>query len=466
MHRTNTLPEWKWVLLPAMNQKGKNLLHPSGWPFFYGYVVALIGTVGIWASVPGQTIGVSTFTDPVKDALSLSRDQFSTAYMLGTLFSSFLLTRAGRWYDRWGARKVGGLAALGLALTLFLSSYVNSISGYIQNTTGIYHWGVPFVVMLLLFFMLRFSGQGILTMSSRNMIMKWFDRYRGRVNAFSSVSISLGFSISPLIFDQLIKQWHWHGAWRILALSVFIVALLIWLFFRDNPEEYGLRPDGEFGNRTRKTKRPVIQRTQFTAGQAFVTRAFWMYALILSFNSFFITGLSFHVVDIFTSTGYERSEAIAIFLPISVISVSFSLLFNFLSDYIPLKVILFIMIGGAFLGGLGLAGLSGGWGLWLTIGGAGIMGGLFAVLNSVAWPNLFGRKHLGAISGKAMSMVVFASALAPVSFSLSKTFLKSYTAIGWVGIFIALFITVGSLKANDPQKDKELKAESDAMHTA
>lgn len=48
-------------------------------PFFYGYVLMVIGTIGIWASVPGQTIGVSTFTDPVKDALGLTRDQFSAA---------------------------------------------------------------------------------------------------------------------------------------------------------------------------------------------------------------------------------------------------------------------------------------------------------------------------------------------------------------------------------------------------
>ncbi|WP_010418220.1 hypothetical protein [Anaerophaga thermohalophila] len=49
-------------------------MHPARWPFFYGYVVAFFGTIGIWASVPGQTIGVSAFTDPVKDALGLTPD--------------------------------------------------------------------------------------------------------------------------------------------------------------------------------------------------------------------------------------------------------------------------------------------------------------------------------------------------------------------------------------------------------
>lgn len=47
--------------------------------------------MGVFFSIPGQTIGVSVFTDPVKDALGLSRNQFSNAYMIGTIASSLLM---------------------------------------------------------------------------------------------------------------------------------------------------------------------------------------------------------------------------------------------------------------------------------------------------------------------------------------------------------------------------------------
>ena len=430
-------------------QKGQTL-HPARWPFFYGYVVAFVGTIGIWASVPGQTIGVSAFTDPVKDALGLSRDQFSAAYMVGTLFSSLLLSKAGRWFDHRGARVVGVVSAVMLATTLFISSFSNIISSGVVSFIGVQHWLVPFGVMALLFFMLRFSGQGVLTMASRNMIMKWFDHYRGRINAFVSISISLGFSISPLLFDLLIRQWDWSGAWRILALIIIVIAVFMWITYRDNPEQYGLVPDGASGSKKAARKsRPHVK--QFEPGEAFSTRAFWMYSLMLSFNSFFITGLSFHMVDIFSTAGLGREEAVAVFLPISIINVGVSLLFNFLSDVMPLKKLLFVMIVGAFIWVTGMVGLMAGWGLWLVIIGAGISGGLFAVLNSVTWPNLFGRKHLGAISGRAMSMLVFASALAPFFFSLSKTYFRSYTLMGWVGIVFLLIVFVGSLKADNPQ---------------
>jgi OFA family oxalate/formate antiporter-like MFS transporter len=419
-------------------------------PFFYGYVVAFVGTIGIWASVPGQTIGVSAFTDPVKDALGLTRDQFSAAYMVGTFVSSLLLGKAGRLFDRHGARIVAVISAVMLAATLFLSSMSDVLSENIKSITGIQHWGVPFSIMMVFFFMLRFSGQGVLTMASKNMIMKWFDRYRGRVNAFVSISISLGFSSSPLLFDALIKDWNWDGAWRVLAISVLVVGVFMWIFYRDNPEEMGLVPDGKRGSNKTKHK-PLPKLKQFLPKEAFATRAFWMYGMMMSFNSFFITGLSFHMVDIFTSTGLDREEAVAVFLPISIINVGVSLLFNFLSDMVPLKKLLFVMLGGAMVWVVGMIGLSGGWGLWLIIVGAGVSGGLFAVLNSVTWPKLFGRQHLGAISGKAMSMLVFASALAPYFFSLSKTFFKTYTSMGWLGMAFVVFMFFGSLKADDPQ---------------
>ncbi len=424
-------------------------------PFFYGYVLMVIGTIGIWASVPGQTIGVSAFTDPVKDALGLTRDQFSAAYMVGTFGSSLLLGWAGRWFDRAGARIVAVLSAVLLSATLFLSSISDVLSENIKDITGIEHWGIPFFIMMVFFFLLRFSGQGVLTLASKNMIMKWFDRYRGRVNAFVSISISLGFSSSPLLFDALIKDWDWDGAWRVLGLSILVVGAFMWIFYRDNPEEMGLVPDGKSGsNKSKQNPLPTLK--QFLPKEAFATRAFWVHAMMMSFNSFFITGLSFHMVDIFTSAGLDRDEAVAVFLPISIINVSVSLLFNFLSDMVPLKKLLFVMLGGALIWVVGLIGLFGGWGLWLIIVGAGISGGLFAVLNSVTWPKLFGRKHLGAISGRAMSMLVFASALAPYFFSLSKTLFKTYTSMGWLGMAFVIAMFFAAFKADNPQL-KEVK---------
>jgi MFS family permease len=400
--------------------------------------------------MPGQTVGVSTFTDPLKDALQLSRDQISLAYMLGTITSSLFLGRAGKWFDRYGAGPVAFWATIGLVITLLLCSVSVNLSTGLQHLFGYKHWLIPFGIMVFLFFLLRFSGQGILTMASRNMIMKWFDKRRGRINAISSVVRSFSFSASPLAISILIDRNGWQGAWQVMALVLGLFSIIIWLFFKDNPEQFGLLPDGEQVVLNPKTNEKNSTKKQYTLKEAKQTRAYWMYSIILSFNAFFITGLTFHVVSVFSEAGFDRDTAISIFLPTSIVSVLISIIGNSLSDWIELKYLLYSMILGGIIAAIGLLGLSMPWGIYVLIAGGGIMGGLFSVLMAITWPRFYGRKHLGAISGKTMSMLVFASAIGPYLFSLSKLYLGGYHGIGWMSLLCLLILSVGSRKANRP----------------
>ncbi len=418
--------------------------------FFYGFIIAFIGTLGVWASVPGQTLGISTFTDPVKDALGLDRSEFSLAYTFGTIGSSLLLGIAGKWFDKYGARKVATFAALGLALALAISSFSDTVSHFIMDLTGLNSWIVPFIVIMLCFFMIRFTGQGVLTLASRNMIMLWFDKFRGSINAFSSIAVSLGFSISPLLINHLIEGKGWNGAWQVLALILLGMAVIIYILYRDTPESMGLKPDGNLVKKKNKEKSDE-ERTQFTKREALKTRAFWMYSLILAFNGYFITGLTFHIFSVFESVELTKADAISIFVPMSIISVATSFIFNALSDYMKLKNILYIMIGGGIIVSLGLAYLSNPIGYYMLVAGAGIMGGLFAVLSSVTWPRFFGRRNLGAISGIAMQMIVFSSALGPFLFSYSFKEFGNYTVVALSGLIGLAFIAIFSVKANNPQ---------------
>lgn len=428
-----------------------SLINPAKSPIFYGYIILVVGTLGIYFSIPGQTIGVSIFTDPVKDALGLSRNQFSNAYMIGTVLSSLLIGRAGIWFDKYGARYTAFFAALTLAFALVLCSWSLKMSNLVKGILDLDSWAVPFTIMTLLFFLIRFSGQGVLTMASRNVIMIWFDKNRGKVNAFSSVAISFGFSSSPLWVNFLIEDYNWDGAWRIMALGLLIFSVVILQFYKNRPEEHGLLPDGTDAAKNTTTEKVSEERKHYTLQEAKGTRAFWMYGLMLAFNSFFITGLTFHVVSIFASEGYPKSEAISIFLPASVVAVTISTIFNYLSDYVSLKLYLYLMILGGILASVGVLMLSYPMGIYILIAGIGVMGGFFAVLNAIAWPRFFGRNHLGAITGKIMGLIVLASALAPSVFSLCFSTLGSYGVLGYLGLAFLLFLVMGSVKANNPQ---------------
>lgn len=425
-----------------------SLVNPQRFPFFYGYVVLIIGSIGILASIPGQTIGVSVFTDPVKDALGLTRNQFSNAYMIGTLLSSALVARAGVWFDAYGARYVAFFATLLLGASLLVFSVSVEISETIKRALNIQSWSVPFLLITLLFFLIRFSGQGVLTMASRNMIMMWFKKNRGKINSISSITVSLGFSSAPILLNRLIDDHGWAMSWQIMALSLFIFCICILQLYRNRPEDFDLLPDGAEKKELDQEAEEI--ETHFTLREAKKTRAFWMFGLVLAFNSFYVTGFTFHIVSIFGSQDYTKSEAIAVFLPMSVIAIFVSTLCNILSDYINHKIYLFIMLLAGVLASLGLLILSQPIGVYFLVGGLGTMGGLFAVINAVTWPSFFGRKHLGSISGKVMSFLVIGSAVAPSLFSYCYTSLGSYKYISYITLTFLLFLIVGSIGVKKP----------------
>lgn len=433
-----------------MNNYNKySVINPKKSPIFYGYIVLFFGSIGVLASIPGQTVGVSVFTDPVKDALELSRNQFSNAYMIGTLLSSFFVSKAGIWFDKYGARYVAFSAIVLLGIALILCSFSVTICDGISRFLNIKSWMIPFTVITILFFFIRFCGQGVLTMASRNMIMLWFDKNRGKVNSISSIGVSLGFSASPILMNKLIDDHGWELSWQLLALCLFIFSICVLQFYRNKPEDFGMKPDGFISEKTAIKDKSKEQN--FTLAEAKKTRAFWVIGLILAFNSFFITGFTFHVVSIFESLDYSKTQAISIFLPISIIAISVSTLCNILSDYIKHNIYIFIMIFSGIIASVGLLLLENPIGVYLLISGFGILGGLFAVVNAVTWPRYYGRLYLGAITGKIMSLLVIASAIAPSLFSYCYTTFGSYSYMSYVTLTFLVFLIVVSAKVKNPQ---------------
>ncbi|MBW6533502.1 MAG: MFS transporter [Mariniphaga sp.] len=446
-----------------IRERGNNFpFRPDKIPFFYGWVILFVATIGVLASGPGQTMGVSTFTDYLIEHIKISRNQISTAYMFGTIASSFMLTWAGRQYDKYGARWTAMASALLLAITLFLLSQSDRIIRiFVKNTDSAVYSGVAIAIMLLLFFMLRFSGQGVLTMVSRNMLMKWFISRRGFVNGISSVFIALGFSIAPLTFDGLIQNTSWRIAWIIMGAAIGIGFLILaFVFFRDNPEDMEMVPDGE--KHANRRKHVIIKPfKQFTLTEARKTLPFWLFSLPLAFYSLYITGFTFHLVSIFEVAGMDRERALAIFIPVSFLSVGISLLGGWISDRIRLKYLLYFVLTGELIALLSLAYLNDGFFYYGFILGHGMVSGLFNVLMTVTWPRFYGRKYLGSITGFVMSLIVFASALAPLLYSLSYTKLGSYR-YAFLGLAaIILVILIFSYKGNNPQDKFEFEESND-----
>jgi len=435
-----------------MKQKCNRPFPVSNFPFFYGWVILAAGTIGILMSIPGQTMGVSVFTESLLSDLQINRNNLSLAYLVGTLGSGLLITRAGKLYDKHGARVMAFVSGVMLGVMLVYLTRVDRLVASLAETGWLSPALLTFILLALGFWGIRFFGQGLLTMVSRNMVMKWFNRRRGLANAVLGIFSALGFSVAPKIFDHIIQRLEWRGAWVFLAILVGIVfALFVIFVFRDNPKDCGCEPDGKLGSVKKGRRPPSLPERDFTLLEARKTISFWAFTLGLALSALYISGLTFHVVSVFEASGLTREQGLGIFIPTSLIAVGVQFLGGYASDYIRLKFLLllfglgmtFSILGLIMLGGTPMA-------YWMVIIGNGIVWGLYTVLIGVTWPRFYGLKHLGAISGFSLSWTVIGSALGPYMFSLSMDLTGSSDLVGWICFGISLLVIALAFKADNP----------------
>jgi len=444
-----------------VKQKFNNFpFSPASFPIFYGWVILAVGTIGVLMSAPGQTSGVATFTDHLIQVFGITRDQLSTTYLIGTISSSLVLTHAGKLYDNIGSRWMGILTAICMGLVLIYMSQSDRISlslGKLLNLQEAQFY-LSVSVLSFGFFLLRLSGQGAMTMLSRNMIMKWFVAKRGLAGGISSVFVAFGFSLAPYTFDQVIQHYSWRGAWMLMGItSMLVFSIIVFIFYRDNPEDCQLRADGV--ETDPEQTGPVLNKAQkqFRLKEARKTYVFWLYAISLAVFALMMTGLIFNVVSIFEHAGMSREEALFIFIPASVVSTVITLAGGYLSDFIRLKFMLIIYLLALSCTAVSIPFLQHPFFYYLLIAGNGTSTGIYSILISVAWPRFFGRQYLGEISGFAMSLLVFFSAIGPLIFSLSLSQLGSYTGAAWICLSICLVCLIGTIPVDNPQL-KILKA--------
>ena len=429
--------------------------NPARTPFFYGWIILIIGSLGVVMSIPGQTMGVSVFTDDLISVLDLTRVRLSLAYMIGTILSAFILTPAGKLLDRIGARTMGFVVTILLGLVLVFLSRIDRFVSAVQSLTDNADFLIAFTTITLSFFMLRFFGQGLLTLLSRNMVMKWFDRYRGLANAILGIVTSFTFSIAPRVLNSMTQVYEWKGSWLRMGLVITTAgAVIFWLLSRDNPGECSLKPDGNIKLKLSKHMPATRPEQDFTLSEARRTLPFWVFGITLAMTALFNTAFTFHVVSIFESAGMTRLQAVAIFLPASFISIGVNFAVSMLSDYIKLRYILILHIVTIVFTMFFLSRLAPGFNIIMLIITFGTLNGVFNISNSVIWPRYYGTQHLGAITGMIMGFIVAGSAVGPYFFSLIFDLTGSYSAASIICLAIMLVLLVFSFFVRRPVHPK------------
>lgn len=417
---------------------------PAKFPVYYGWVILFSGTFGVVCSVPAQTIGVSAFIQSLITDTALTRTGVSSAYGLGTICAAAFLTPVGKLYDRIGARRAAILAVAGLSTALLLLSKISGLSLFFLRVLPIRSEQVAtFVVASGSFFLLRFLGQGLLTMVSRNMVMKWWEGRAGLANGVIGVFVGLFFSSAPPVFNAFIQAWGWRSTWFVLSVGLAVcLTAFIFLFYRDNPAACGVAIDV---SPKRKQKQGLgYCEVDATLREALVSRTYWLYTLSLSLQAFYGTAFSFHVASIFAQIGLSEAVAYRVFIPAAVLSVLLGILAGWISDHIHLKHLLRLQLAGLLISIIGLL-LRSGWVSWtMAFIGNGVSFGMFGILLGIAWPRFFGLRHVGAISGSYMTISVFCSALGPAFYAWVLDQFGTYVWANGVCLIIASGLLIAS----------------------
>ena len=416
------------------------------------------------ASLPGQTIGINVFSEKLIIALALTRTNVSAAYFAGTALSGVLLPYAGTLFDRFGARRMIVAACVGLSLSLCFISVVDVVAAWV--VAWFYLRSIDFLIrvgfLALAFFFVRFWGQGMLMLISRNMIGKWWVAHRGKVFSFGGIAVAVCSSLAPRVFDGLIESIGWREAWWLMAfLLVPCFCLIGWALYRDNPNECGLSVDVGMSLPKGQLDDPEFRVVrEYGRGEALRSYSFWAFSLVFALQACYFTGYSFHVVDIALDLGVEKDWILNLFVPAALASAGVSFVVGWACDRWKLKYLLVLMAFGNTLAPIGLA-----WGdpaliPVFIISGFGIGSGCFAALSGTFIPRFFGLRYLGAISGFFMSLIVVGSSAGPLFFSVTRASYGSYEIAHWVCAVGSLSLMCAAFFADNPQRSLRVSADS------
>lgn len=359
-------------------------------------------------SSPGQTFAISAFTPALLDSLNLTQSRLGLAYMLGTLFAAFPLWIVGRSTDRIGLKPVACVVVVGLAGACVFASSVSSFTG-----------------LLAAFFLLRFLGQGSMSLLSNNTTAMWFRHRIGRVSAFISIGSAVAFGWVPDWLSTSIEAIGWRSTYRWIAvLLVGCLLPVLLLLYRNRPEDVGQSVDGvrlsppDSSAPESSAERSSKAGTDEIAGVELGTalRSFSYY--IIGFSNIVWamagTGVLFYLFKLCSERGLSEDDARLLFKILGMSMLAAQLFGGVLSDFLKLHRLFGL--------GTALVAISLVW-LWVdpsllgarlfaTLFGAGQ--GMLISVTGVVMVRFYGRRHLGSIRGTIWCGTVAGSGCGPL----------------------------------------------------
>lgn len=295
---------------------------------------------------------------------------------------------------------------------------------------------------------------------STTLVAMWFVRQRGRAIALSSLASPASQAAFPLLVHQLISQVGWRQTWLYLGLIIWVGLIpMALLLVRRSPESVGMLPDGEPARRRTADGSDVHIHVQkendWTLREALRTRVFWLLLLASAPMSMLGTALTFHHISLFASKGFEAGLAAGVLSFVAPMALIATFTAGWLADKIPNRLIL---CGGLMLFTIAMlvaANMTQPWHAFVYGGVLGVAQGAMMTINTIIWPNHFGRAHLGSIRGMASTAMVAFAALGPLPFGLVFDLTGDYRLAIFMFLIVPVAMGIASLFATPPRRQTD-----------
>lgn len=417
--------------------------------WFPGYTVAGAATLAYIATAPGQTFVVSQLNGPLREAFGISELTLNSSYAIATVLASLPLVLVGSWTDRFGPRR----AMAGVAFAFGLGCLVmSSVTGF---------WGVA-----VAFFLLRFLGQGALSMVSQHATAMWFHRRLGEIHGIKQVVVFAVWVLFPQIALWLITTVGWRWTYIVFAgaiwLSVIPVALL-WV--RDRPEDMGLSMDGdpppEAEGLTRVAEgvaaagaaRPSpsgeagvsaalkASDPAFTLREALRTPAYWVLASVVFISPLIGTAFLFDMQPIVALRGMDAQAAALVVSAWTAGMAAMAIPAGRLTDRVAPSLLIPVGVAAIAASSVMLW-----WAatVWVAAGAMVVFAigqTLTATSSTATIARWFGRRHHGAIRSSLIRIGVIGTGLGPIFTGLSADRTGGY--LGSTVAFVLMCLPIG-----------------------
>ena len=377
--------------------------------------VIIFGFIFTFFSSFGQSFFLGLFNPSIRNELNISHGQFGTIYAIATICSSLVLIWFGKKIDDYKLFNYSLIVILLLIFSSFFFSLINNL-----------------YLLILGVFLMRFSGQGLMSHTSTTTISRYFNQRRGKALSAVWFGLSTAEFILPILTIFLLSFLSWRSIWQIISLSTLIILPLTIFFTIKNlsirSREYNDKNIyGNSFNKIKSWKRIEILKDL----------KFYIISLNMLAMPWIATGVFVYQSFISESKLWDAFVIPKSFMVYSITSIFTLVLSGLLVDkFTSRKLIYFIniplLLGLILLYIFDLTIIS-----FIFFGLVGISNGLANVLGSSTWAEIYGVKYIGSIKALTTALMVFSTAFGT---SIFGYFIDLGLSIETISLISAIYI--------------------------